>query len=278
MRGVTVEELAKNPVGAYVRGETFVHGCVHPSLWALLLWGRPTEDHAMVLYRSLKLELEPPAVPHAKIIDASRLEGSDPIAFRLLERYLSAFADALGRWVVKTALVRPAGLSGAMVSGVYEVLPAPYPVEVFADAGEALAWLGKTVSFTPSPAEIAATLGSLCESAEATPPVVGALSILLDAHLAGMSLPDAARALGMSERTLQRRLGDAHTTFQDQMADARVRAAQRLLVESDAPVTTIALEVGCSSPQHLGTLFRRRTGLSPSEWRKSATRGTESKT
>jgi AraC-like DNA-binding protein len=268
MRGVSVEELAKDPVGAYVRGETFVHGCVHPELWFLMLWGRPTHDHAMRLYRSLKLELAAPAVPHAKLIDASRLGGGDPMSFQLLERYLTMFRAELARFVVKTAMVRPSGLSGAMVSGVYEVLPAPYPVEVFADALSGLEWLAKTVSFTPGPLEIAPALDSLCESAESTPPVVGALAIWLDAHLSGMSLDDAARALGMSDRTLQRRLGEASTTFQDQVADARIRAAQRLLRDGDAPITSIALEVGCSSSQHLGALFRKHAGMSPSEWRK----------
>lgn len=268
MRGVSVDELAKNPVGAYVRGDTFVHGCVHPELWFLLLWGRPTHDHAMRLYRSLKLELQTPAVPHAKLIDASRIGGGDPMSFQLLERYLTEFGEQLARWIVKTALVRPSGLSGAMVSGVYEVLPAPYPVEVFPDALAGLEWLKRTVSFTPTPEEIAPVLDRLCESAESTPPVVGQLAIWLDAHLSGMTLEDAARALGMSDRTLQRRLGELKTTFQDQVADARIRAAQRLLKDSDAPITSIALEVGCASSQHLGALFRKHAGTSPSEWRK----------
>ncbi len=267
MRGVTVEELGKSPVGAYVRGETFVHACVHPSLWAILLWGKPSEADALVLYRSLVLELEPPAVPHTKLIDASRLQGGDPMAFELLERYLTMYAEALARSITKTAVVRPAGLSGAMVSGVYEVLQPPYPFEVFDNAVEALTWLARNVAFEPSPLEIAAELGLLFDSESNLHPVVGSLAILLDANLSGLSVEEAARSLGMSDRTLQRRLGEAGTTFQDQMADARVRAAQKLLLR-DIPVTTVALEVGCSSPQHLNTLFRRRTGLSPSEWRR----------
>jgi AraC-like DNA-binding protein len=35
----------------------------------------------------------------------------------------------------------------------------------------------------------------------------------------------------------------------------------------DANVTEVAFKVGCASPQHLSTLFKKLTGLSPTEWR-----------
>src|SRR6186997_2541667 len=128
MRGVSLEELQRDPVDAYVRGETFAHFCVHPRLWGVLLWGRPTQEHAMQLGRSLVLELGAPAEPHVSIVDASRLEGSDGGSFKALERYITHYADLLGRFVLRLALVRPKGLGGAIVSGVYEMVPRPYPV------------------------------------------------------------------------------------------------------------------------------------------------------
>ena len=73
----------------------------------------------------------------------------------------------------------------------------------------------------------------------------------------------------MSERTLQRRLRDADTSYQDQLNQARIRAAQKLLLDTDTPITTIALEVGCSSPQHFSALFRRLVGETPSDYRLS---------
>jgi AraC-like DNA-binding protein len=42
-----------------------------------------------------------------------------------------------------------------------------------------------------------------------------------------------------------------------------------MLLDSDAPVTTIALEVGCATPQHFAALFRRFYGVSPSAWRRA---------
>jgi len=183
-------------------------------------------------------------------------------AFRALEGYVTRHADLLRQQVQRLALIRPGGLGGAIVAGAYEVLPRVYPVSVFDDARAALEWL----DVRPSDA-MAAVLADLYTAASKTPPYVRALRVLLDRHLGGMAVSDAASALGMSERTLQRKLGDAGTTFQDEMADARVRAAQRMLLDGDAPLTTIALEVGCASLQHFSALFRKRTGESPSVWR-----------
>jgi AraC-like DNA-binding protein len=80
---------------------------------------------------------------------------------------------------------------------------------------------------------------------------------------------EAAHALRVSLRTLQRRLSEADTTFHEELAGARLAAAQRLMLDSDAALTTIALEVGCASLQHFSALFRRLAGQSPSAWRQS---------
>jgi AraC-like DNA-binding protein len=267
MQRSTLEEFARAPVGSYVAGETYAHFCAAPTLWGVILWGRPEERHALELGRSLVLELAPPAEPHASIIDASRLAGGDPAAFRSAERYLSRYGELLKSWVTRVALVRPRGLGGAIVAGAYEVLPRPYPVSVFGDVESAFAWLadGKTRGW---PKDGVAALAELHAQASGTPQVVGTLRALLDAHLIGLGVAEAASRLGMSERSLQRKLADADTTFQDELADARVRAAKRMLLDGDAPLTSIAFDVGCASLQHFSALFRKRTRLSPSAFRK----------
>jgi len=259
VRRSTLEELASAPVGRYVAGETFVHFCASPRLWGLILWGRPDFQHAEQLGRSLVLELAPPAQPHSSIIDASRVQGGDPRAFVAAEAYLRRNAAALSAQVTKLAVLRPSGLDGALVAGAYDVLPRPYPVQVFQDPGEALAWLGAELD--------ASELARMYAEASSTPTELGALRALLDANLEGMPLAQTAKRLGMSERTLQRKLNDAGTTFKEELADARIRAARRLLVDSEAALTTIALEVGCGSLQYFSALFRRRTGLTPSAFR-----------
>jgi AraC-like DNA-binding protein len=255
----TLEEMAQAPVGKYTAGETWLHFCAAPALWGVILWGRPNEQHAEQLGRSLVLELAPPAQPHASIIDASRIEGGDPRAFGAANRYLTAHKKKLSAQVTRLALVRPSGLDGALVAGAYDVLTRPYPVQVFADAGEAVAWCGANVD--------PATLARMHAEASSTPTEVGALRALLDENLEGLPIASAAKRLGMSDRSLQRKLADAGTTFKDELADARVRAAKRLLVESDSPLTTIAFDVGCGSLQNFSALFRRRTGDSPSGYR-----------
>ncbi len=248
-------------MGRYVSSATFAHFCAHAGLWGILLWGRPDRDEAQKLGRSLVLELAPPAVPHASIVDASRLQGGDDTAFGALERYVTRHGALLKEWVTRLAIVRSKGLGGAIVAGAREVLSLPYPVRVFDDASAALGWLGEA-----APANVAAALDALYAEASGTPVLLGELRALLDANLRGLELAEAARTLGMSDRSLQRRLRESATTFQGEMIDARVRKAKALLV-GDAPLTTIALEAGCASLQHFNTLFRKRTGRLPSAWR-----------
>jgi len=264
VRRSTLDELARDPCGKYVAGETWIHFCVEPRLWGVILWGKPDEAEARRLGQSLVLELAPPAVPHASLFDASRITGGDAGAFRAAGLYLARHREKLAKWVERLALVRPSGVDGALVAGTYDVLPKPYPVQLFTDVGEALAWLGAP--------RAAPMLTQMYGEVTGTPAEVGALRALLDSDLE-ITIAKAAKKLGVSQRTLQRQLGEAGTTFKDELASARVRAARRLLVDTDAPLTAIAFDVGCSSLQNFSALFRRRTGESPSAFRARARGG-----
>jgi AraC-like DNA-binding protein len=261
MRQATPQTMADDPVGRFVAGDRFVHFCGSPRLWGIILWGRPNEEVARALGRTLVLELGPSAEPHVSVVDASRLDGADVGAFRALEWYVRHNAAQLAERVTKLALVRPRGLSGAIVTGVFDVVVRPHPVQVFDEIAAALAWC----EAEPSWAEVFQRLHA---EATATPPLVSALRALLDSDLSGVTVARAARALSLSERSLQRKLTDAGTTFVAELGAARVRAAQRLLVDSDAPLTNIALEVGCASLQHFSVLFRKHIGEAPSSWRR----------
>ena len=85
-------------------------------------------------------------------------------------------------------------------------------------------------------------------------------------HVREASLDRAAQALGVSMRSLQRGLRDADTSFQAELKQAQLDAAQRMLRETDAAITRIAVDLGFS-PAHFSALFRSATGLSPSAWR-----------
>jgi AraC-like DNA-binding protein len=257
MRPADVDEYRRDPVGSFVTFGRAVVFCARPTLWGFSLWGRPTEADIRRIVPLLELELS--AVPHASLVDVRRLEAGDPRAFAVLTRYLRANFDTFRTCVTRLALVRPPGLLGATVAGFYQVAGAPYPVRVFDDLASAGSWLRAP--------EATAVLDAAIESASGMPPVLLQLRRWLDGHLADASLARAARAVSRAPRSLQRDLRDGGTSFQAELDAARIRLAKRLLVESDSSLTEIAYDVGCASPQHFSTLFRRVVGAPPSAWR-----------
>jgi len=50
--------------------------------------------------------------------------------------------------------------------------------------------------------------------------------------------------------------------------ERRVEQAKRILLESDAPLSQIALDCGMADQAHLSRLFRRLVGETPSVWRR----------
>lgn len=252
-----IDEYRRDPVGSYVVLPRALVFCARPGLWGFSLWGKPTEADLRRIIPLLALELG--AAPHASLVDVRRLEAGDPRAFAVLTKYLRANFDTFRTCVTRLALVRPPGLLGATVAGFYQVAGSPYPVRVFDDLASAGGWLRAP--------EVAAAIDAAVEAASGLSPVLLQLRRWLDGHLADASLVKAARAVSRAPRSLQRDLRDGGTTFQDELDAARVRLAKRLLVESDSSLTEIAYDVGCASPQHFSTLFRRVVGAPPSQWR-----------
>ncbi len=265
MQPATVKEMSESPVGRYVTGDSYLHFCAAPELWGVLLWGRPNLDVALALGRSLVIELDRPAVPHVSIVDTSCLEGADVGAFEALDAYVRANFEQLAAQVLRLALVRPSGMEGALVAGFFEVMPRPYPVQVFEDRGSAVQWALEGLELDAE--QIARTIGELHELGLGKPAIVRELEGYLESNLAKASVADASKTLGLSERTLQRRLSEAGTTFVDALSATRIRVAQRLMLDSAAPLTRIALDVGCASLQHFSALFRKKVGQAPSAWR-----------
>lgn len=253
------DDYRDDPVGAYVAVPRALAFSARRTLWGFALWGKPTEADVKRLVPLLALELGEHAPPHASLVDVRRLETGDPRAFAVLTRYLHANFIAFKTQVTRLALVRPPGLLGATVAGFFQVEGAPYPVRVFDRLAEATAWLRA--------AELAPALDAAIADASAVTPVLMQLRRWLDAHLEDATLAHAARACSRAPRSLQRDLEHARTTFHKELDAARIRLAKRLLVESDSAVTEIAYDVGCASPQHFSTLFRRVTGETPTSWR-----------
>ena len=254
-------DFRRAPLGACVAGRSYLYFHPRASLCGFALWGAPDAEELRALERLLLMELEPGFPLHVSLVDASRLDAVSPTAFAELARYVRAHAERLGEQVERLAIVRPSGLPGATVAGFFHVADAPYPVEIAGDALAALSWLGeRDDGFLDA-------LGALIAEASGAPAWLVALRRLLDAEPGAVALEGAAKTLALSARSLQRRLREAGTTFQSEVANARVRVAARLLRESNAPLGTIALEVGCATQQHFSALFRRVMGETPSAFR-----------
>ncbi|MBD0383782.1 bifunctional transcriptional activator/DNA repair enzyme AdaA [Paenibacillus sedimenti] len=66
------------------------------------------------------------------------------------------------------------------------------------------------------------------------------------------------------QRTFKRLMGFTPLTYLQQL---RIDAAKQLLTETDLAMNAIAIQVGIPSAAHFATLFQKKTGLTPTEFR-----------
>jgi AraC-like DNA-binding protein len=84
-----------------------------------------------------------------------------------------------------------------------------------------------------------------------------------------LRLHQLARAGRMSESTLNRHFQTCFAASPTEyVIRRRLERAERLLVETEQPVALVAKSVGVSDPNYFARLFRDRTGLTPTAWRK----------
>jgi AraC-like DNA-binding protein len=83
------------------------------------------------------------------------------------------------------------------------------------------------------------------------------------------SISDLGKHMGMSARTLTRRLSEHGFTFRDLVQKNQQRIATELLRQSDSSVAEVAFQTGFSEQSAFNRAFKRWTGVSPLEYRKS---------
>jgi AraC-like DNA-binding protein/CheY-like chemotaxis protein len=77
-----------------------------------------------------------------------------------------------------------------------------------------------------------------------------------------------ARRCGMSRFQFSRSFRDEHgMTFRDYVLWVRLNRAEAMLSHTDAPITEVAFCSGFHDLSHFASLFRRRTGCSPRQFR-----------
>jgi transcriptional regulator GlxA family with amidase domain len=84
----------------------------------------------------------------------------------------------------------------------------------------------------------------------------------------GVTIAEVAHQLGMSETALRARFwAEVGATPHEHVTRLRIAEAQRRLTQTDAPITSIAFDLGFSSSQYFATFFRAHAGLTPAEYR-----------
>jgi AraC-like DNA-binding protein len=259
--GRSLGEFRAQPEGSYVAGRRWLYFGIDGSVFGYALWGAPSPQDLQGLVHVLELELDREE-PHAALVDVSSVDTLGQDGFEVLAAYVMRHAAQLARIVTRTAMVRSTGLNGAIASGFFEVVGSPFPVSFWDNRGAAFSHVGHA-----RPLEAAEALRLAIVTASGVSEPLRELRQYLEANLAACGLAAAAQAMRITARTLQRRLGEHGTSFIEETQETRVRVAERLLLETDAPVTQIAIDVGCASSQHFSDLFRRRRGESPSAFR-----------
>jgi AraC-like DNA-binding protein len=83
-----------------------------------------------------------------------------------------------------------------------------------------------------------------------------------------LSLDELARRVASSRRQLQRAYAEiGSTTFREHLTAVRMERAAEMLGHKDLTVREVARHVGYRQPAQFAKAFRRRHGVSPSEYR-----------
>jgi len=106
---------------------------------------------------------------------------------------------------------------------------------------------------------------------------ISASKLLSDAHnLIKEALPsgipfavEIGKHLGMSTRTLSRRLVEKGNTYRQLLQETQHQVSSELLTNTTETVSEIAFQTGFSEQSAFNRAFKRWTGLSPVEFRKS---------
>lgn len=251
------------PVGRYLPGRSFAMWAISPDCIGAFHFGAfDSADHPS-LARVFPLPGPPTLAERFDIVhDLGGIESFDQRTFAFFDRFLPATVDYLVERTRRLAVVRPDGLMGAAVAGMYHEWVQPrLDARLFDDRGAALDWLGLSPD---SPGR--SDLESLCARL-GPPPFLRHVRAAIATDMRGATLTSVAGALGVTPRTLQRQLAAARSSFRDELVRARIHAAEEMLLDGDDKIECIASEVGFQSTAAFTTMFQRLEGEAPSAFR-----------
>jgi len=101
------------------------------------------------------------------------------------------------------------------------------------------------------------------------PEVAAALGFIHDHAAEPIQVDDVVRHLDISRRNLEIRFQDSvGRTLHAELQRVRLERARRFLVETDAPIPTIAKSVGYSTPSYFIQVFRAEHDMTPAKYRR----------
>jgi LacI family transcriptional regulator len=101
------------------------------------------------------------------------------------------------------------------------------------------------------------------------PELAAAVRFIRQADCASVQVEDVLRAVPISRRSLERRFRQVlERGIHEEIQRVRVRRAALLLASTDLSVSAIAEQSGFSNHTHLGVVFRRENGTTPSAYRR----------
>lgn len=233
-----------------------------PTSSGTVAWGRFSARSAQALVEVWPYEWKL-TWPYSAVIDLSAVEAVEPDAFGIILDYMNKMqASAPPSRLTRQALIRPAGMVGALVAGFYRTLLPGFTWRDFETKDEAYAWA------LPDDAECPVVVDRLVDGVRASEGLLPRVAAVL---LARLSTPPTLQALadelGVSARSLQRALQNANTSLRYELTRLRIEVAARRLRESDDKIETIASTVGFASLSAFAAAFRKQLGASPSEYR-----------
>jgi LacI family transcriptional regulator len=105
-------------------------------------------------------------------------------------------------------------------------------------------------------------------AAVADPQVNEVLCYLREHFKEGVSIAEAARRVGISSSTLRRRFNEAvRRSPRDELIRIQLQYVEELLRDTDLSLSRIAAMAGFNYPECMMKLFRRKTGVTPSQFR-----------
>ncbi|OHB44344.1 MAG: hypothetical protein A2Y13_09175 [Planctomycetes bacterium GWC2_45_44] len=84
-----------------------------------------------------------------------------------------------------------------------------------------------------------------------------------------LQVDDIATAIGMSRRNLARKFKNhLEMSIHDAIRQARTEGIRHMLIDTDLPITQIAISLGFTDASHISRYFKVQTGITPVEYRK----------